>query len=234
MSRLPRLYVPEIPSHVTVRGNDRQDIFHCDGDRLRFRALLLEAAERHRLAVHAYVFMSNHVHLLATGAHVLSIAKSLQSVGRRYVAYFNGRYGRSGTLWEGRYKAALVDTDGYLLACHRYIDLNPVRGGLVADPSDYSWSSNRCYAWGQADDLVTPHPLVGSLGAGDGDRSAAYRALFTQPLQDAVLQRIRFCSNHGWALGSPEFCKTLESYGGRRASPLPMGWRKGRRRRSGQ
>jgi putative transposase len=226
MSRLPRLFVPDIPAHVTVRGNNHQDIFRCDGDRLLFRSSLRAACVRHGVRLHAYVLMTNHVHLLATGRDPWSIAKAIQGIGRQYVWYFNARYARSGTLWEGRYRATLVDADRYLLACHRYIDMNPVRAGLVAHPAEYPWSSYRHYALAIDDELVTPHPTVIELAQTREHRAMAYQRMFTTALDGEVLHRIRHCSNNGWALGSDDFCRRLEQLGARRTRPLQAGYRK--------
>jgi putative transposase len=230
MSRLRRLFVPALASHITLRGNDRQDIFRCDGDRTRFLEYLADAARRNGLAVHAYVLMTNHVHLLATGHDSRSAPRTIQSVGRRYVAYFNGRYGRTGTLWEGRYRSTLVETDRYLFACHRYIDMNPVRAGLAAHPAAYRWSSHRFYAVGCKDELPTPHSLLRDMAATETERRKAYMRLFDRPLDDEILERIRFCSNKGWALGSDEFCESVGSAAQRRARPIGTGWKKGRKR----
>jgi putative transposase len=230
MSRLRRLFVAALPSHITLRGNDRQDIFRCDGDRTRFLEYLADAARRNGLAVHAYVLMTNHVHLLATGCDSRSAPRTIQSVGRRYVAYFNARYGRSGTLWEGRYRSTLVETDRYLFACHRYIDLNPVRVGLAPHPAAYRWSSHRFYALGCEDELVTPHSLLLSMAGTEQGRRLAYLRMFDRPLDDEILERIRFCSNKGWALGSEAFCESVERAAHRRALPIETGWKKGRKR----
>jgi putative transposase len=230
MPRLPRLFAPDIPAHITVRGNDCQDIFHCDGDRFVFRSSLQSACARHGVTLHAYVLMSNHVHLLATGAEPSSIAKAIQSIGRQYVWYFNSRYSRTGTLWEGRYRATLVDTDGYFLVCHRYIDLNPVRAGIVSHPAEYPWSSYRHYALAIDDELVTPHATVLELGQTPERRAMAYQRMFTAALDDEVLRRIRHCSRNGWALGGDDFCRRLEQSGTRRTQPLRCGFPKGRKR----
>lgn len=216
--------------HITLRGNDRQDIFHCDGDRLRFLSCLEDAAPRYGLAVHAYVLMTNHVHLLVTGRDRESASKTVQSVGRRYVAYFNERYERTGTLWEGRYRSTIVEAERYLFACHRYIDTNPVRAGMVAHPVDYTWSSHHFYALGRPDSLITPHPAILALSADEDRRRKAYVRMFELPLEDKVLDVIRGCSNKGWALGSAEFCDSLEETAGRRAGPIGRGWEKGRAR----
>jgi putative transposase len=230
MARLPRLYAPDLPSHLILRGNNRSEIFRGDGDRMVFRAYLLDACAANDLYVHSYVFMPNHVHLLATGRRVDSAARAIQSVGRRYVGYFNARYARTGTLWEGRYRSTVVEVDGYLLACHRYIDLNPVRAGLASGPAEFPWSSHRCHAQGVADDLVTPHALVLALGDGPEARRKAYVALFEKALEGRTLDLIRSCSHKGWALGSDSFCRLLESRTQRRTAPIMGGWPKGRSR----
>jgi putative transposase len=231
MARLPRLFAPDTPAHITVRGNDGQDIFRCDGDRLIFRGSLKDACERNGVTVHAYVFMTNHVHLLATAATPKSIPRAIQSIGRRYVWHFNSRYARTGTLWEGRYRATLVDTDGYLLVCHRYIEMNPVRAGMVARPEDYRWSSHRHYAYAIEDELVTAHATILALAHTPERRLAAYRGMFATALDDEVLRRVRYCSRGGWALGGEDFCRRLERAGVRRPRPFAAGYPKGRKRR---
>jgi len=153
--------------------------------------------------------MSNHVHFLVTGKGPESLPRAVQSVGRRYVVYFNERYARTGTLWEGRYHASLVQADRHLLACHRYIDLNPVRGGLVAYPGEYTWSSHRCHAQGCPDDLVTAHPVVQDLSESSATRQAAYRALFDEPLDPESIHRIRHAMATQRPLGDDAFMAGL-------------------------
>jgi len=230
MPRLPRLFAEGVASHAILRGNNRQDIFRSNSDRNYFLRCLGEAAAIQKMAIHAYVLMSNHVHLLGTGSLASSIPKTIQSVGRRYVAYFNARYGRTGTLWEGRYRCTVVETDKYLLACHRYLDLNPVRAGLTPAPGDYIWSSHRFYVSNHYDSLVTPHETVIALGETVERRRLAYQSLFDEPMDDELLRRIRDCTNKAWALGDSDFPRLLEGQGVRRAIPLERGWRKGRRR----
>ena len=232
MPRSCRIYLPGVPSHVTVRGNDKQDIVRCDGDRLRLVDVLRAVSRNNGLAIHAYVVMSNHVHLLATGARPESLPKAIQAVGRRYVSYFNSRYARTGTLWEGRYKASLVITEEYLVNCHRYIEFNPVRGGMVDAPADFPWSSHRFYAGGQPDDLVTPHECWLSLGNTDAERREIYRSVASQPLADDVIASIRLSTRQGWAIGSDQDCKALEAAIGRRVTAIGSGWKKGRPRRA--
>ena len=223
MARLPRLCPPGFPLHVVVRGNDRNDIFRTPGDRIFFHRCLVETTRRHGVSIHAYVFMRNHVHLLATIPGPAAMARVIQSMGRRYVSYFNYLYQRTGTLWEGRYKSAVVETDRYLFACHRYIETNPVRAGIVSFPDDFTWSSHHANAAGRADDLVTPHPLYLSMGSDEPARRLAYRRLFECPLGDDDLRAIRDSINKGWALGGPAFGATLEGSEGRRALPAKRG-----------
>ena len=164
--------------------------------------------------------MTNHVHLLVTPSQEGAIGNVMQSVGRRYVPYFNGRYRRTGALWEGRYRATLVETDSYLLECYRYIELNPVRAGLVEDPSDYRWSSCRVNALGAIDPLVSPHDLYLALGTDSEARRLAYRALLNLRLDEAALVTIRDSTNKGWPLGSRRFREEIAALVRRRTAPL--------------
>ncbi|MGH8809801.1 MAG: transposase, partial [Noviherbaspirillum sp.] len=182
-----------------------------------------EAAKRHGLAVHAYVLMTNHIHLLASPDTATSVPKTLQSVGRRYVQYFNFRYQRTGTLWEGRYRATVVDAENYLFECMRYIELNPVRAGMVDHPRNHTWSSYRANAEGKADALVSPHGLYRSLGADEDERRIAYRSLVKAPMDAELLGEIRDCTNKGWALGGARFQSKMERLAERRTTPLPKG-----------
>ena len=178
MARLPRYRLPGVPQHVIQRGNNRQAIFAQEADYAAYAHWLHAAARQHGLAIHAYVLMTNHVHLLVTPEHQDSIAKTLQSLGRRYVQYFNYTYGRTGTLWEGRYRATVVDAEPYLLTCSRYIELNPVRAGLVKSPAHYRHASYRHNAQGRPDPLITEHEVYRRLDRSRPRRCAAYRALF--------------------------------------------------------
>ncbi|MGZ5040121.1 MAG: transposase [Usitatibacter sp.] len=202
MARTPRLFVPGYPSHVVHRGNNRQNIFHCAADYRVFLEFLKEAAGEFEIAVNSYVLMTNHVHLLLTPNERSAISKALHSASRRYAGYFNHRYERTGTLWEGRFHASLVTTDHYLLGCHRYIDLNPVRAGLVDAPSQYFWSSHRFYAIGEPDSVVTPHRAVEGLGRDDAGRRLGYLALFEMPLEPADIEAIRRASLAGAPIGA--------------------------------
>jgi len=221
MTRQPRFIVPGQPLHVIQRGNNRSAIFVAEADYAVFREWVALACNRRGCLVHAYVFMTNHVHLLMTPATADGTGAVMQSVGRRYVHYFNRKYGRTGTLWEGRYRATLIDSEQYLLTCYRYIELNPVRAGLVANPGQYRWSSYGANALGLYDPLVAPHALFRALGYDDESRMAAYRALFHDGLDVRTMSAIRDATNKAWALGHvPEVAARCLN---RRARPLVRG-----------
>ena len=219
LPRLPRYVAPGYPQHVIQRGNNRSVLFIDDADYRFYYDCLHAACERHGCRVHAYVFMTNHVHLLMTPSADGAIGKVMQSVGRRYVQRFNTTYQRSGTLWEGRYKATLVDTDAYLLACYRYIELNPVRAGLVRRAGDYRWSSHRANAFGEADPLVTSHERYAALAADAVACQSAYRDLFDVELAESTLAEIRDGTQRGWALGSKRFREEIAALLKRRTEP---------------
>ena len=224
MARLPRFFVPGYPVHVIQRGNNRVPIFHATRDFIHYLELLADAAPANGLKIHGHVLMSNHVHLLATPDSPSSLPRTMQSVGTRYVRWFNRHYSRTGTLWEGRYRATIVDTDAYLLTCMRYIELNPLRAGLVDDPANYRWSSYGANALGAADPIVTPHPVFLALGEEVSARHAAYRCLFVRPVSEGQLHAIRRATNLAWALGDEAFQARVEQATGRRAAPLPRNW----------
>ena len=226
MARLPRYTLPDQPQHIIQRGNNRQVIFAADEDYQFFRDALVEAVEKHGLAIHAYVWMTNHVHLLATPAYGDSIGKVFQSLGRCYVQHFNFTYKRTGTLWEGRYRATVVDSSHYLLSVMRYIELNPVRAGLVASPEDYAWSSYRRNGLGEEGancDWISSHVEYLGLGLDPEERQAAYLCLFANALSEAVVNEIRGCTHKGWALGDERFRQEVESLGQRRAVSKGVG-----------
>lgn len=223
MARLPRYNLPGQPQHVILRGNNRSIIFVAEEDYHFFIECLQNAAEQHGCAIHAYVLMTNHVHLLMTPEREDSIGKTLQSLGRRYVQYFNYTQKRTGTLWEGRYKATLIDSERYLLTCYRYIELNPVRANMVAHPREYPWSSYFSHAEGKIDKLITDHALYITLGKENEERQAAYRALFKAHMSAATLVAIRDATNKGWALGNDRFMEELATAVSRRIAPLPKG-----------
>lgn len=223
MSRLPRFHVPGQPLHAIQRGNNRDPIFATEDDYAYYRVCLLDAAKEHAVAIHAYVFMTNHVHLLASPRSEQGLSKLFQSVGRRYVQYFNQQHERTGTLWEGRYRATVVHAEDYLLTCMRYIEMNPVRAGMVERPGDYPHSSYRANAQGEADTLVSSQRVYRHLGADEAARQAAYRQLFRGQLGKYELEAIRAATHKGWALGNHRFREKVEALTGRRAAPLPRG-----------
>ncbi len=226
MARLPRYVIPGQPQHIIQRGNNRQIIFAAEADCQFFRDALVDASEKHQLQIHAYVWMTNHIHLLATPENENSISKVFQSVGRKYVQYFNYTYKRSGTLWEGRYRATVVDSERYLLTVMRYIELNPVRAGMVAHPRDYPWSSYRRNALGEGGknlDWLLPHREYLALGKHDGDRQSAYRQLFRAAIPGQELKDIRESTHKGWALGGEKFKEEIERLGARRAGSKGVG-----------
>jgi len=202
MPRPPRNLVPDFPAHLTHRGNDRQDIFRRPEDFGVFKHFLKEAVDRHAVAVNAYVLMSNHIHLLLTPREPFAISRALHSASRRYTGYFNARYERTGILWEGRFHASPVTAERYLFACYRYIDMNPVRAGIVTDPKLYAWSSHCFYAAGAKDSLVTPHPAILELSEEPSRRQDRYRALFCTHSDPAELDLIRNACKAGRAVGS--------------------------------
>jgi putative transposase len=167
--------------------------------------------------------MTNHVHLLASPYTIGGISNMMQSVGRRYVRYFNREYRRSGTLWEGRFKSSLVQSETYLLQCQRYIELNPVRAGMVSDPAQYVWSSYQCHALGKAVKMSTPHEEYLALGDSDSARQSVYRALFCTHVDGELIKDIRMAVNKGLALGEERFKDEIERLYNRRVRPAKMG-----------
>lgn len=201
MARLPRLTLPGYPHHIIQRGNNRQMIFADTQDFATMMALLAENAHKFAVAVHAYVLMDNHFHLLATPATAEALPLMMQAVGRSYVRYFNQRHARSGTLWEGRYRSTLIETERYLLACMVYIDLNPVRAGMVAQPGAWQWSSHAHYLGQRIDKLVTPHALYWALGNTPFAREAAYAGLVQAGIGMGDQAALTDAALSGWALG---------------------------------
>ena len=216
MARLPRLTLPGQPHHVIQRGNNRQAIFVDQEDRQMLLGLIGEHAARLQVALHAYVLMDNHFHLLATPSTIEGLPQWMQAVGRRYVRYFNDRHGRTGTLWEGRYRSTLIQTDRYFLACMAYIDLNPVRAGMVVEARDYPWSSHGHYAGLRGDRLITPHPLYWSLGNTPFAREAAYAELVRAGVTQADAALLTEATLRGWAAGDAAFVESLQKNTARR------------------
>lgn len=223
MARLPRLSVPGYPHHVIQRGNNRQPIFLDETDRQQLLQLLESLSPQFEVAIHAYVLMDNHFHLLLTPQTQEGLPRMMQAVGRRYVRYFNDRHGRSGTLWDGRYKSTLLETESYLMACMAYIDLNPVRAGLTGQARDYAWSSHAHYAGLRPDRLVTPHPQYWALGNTPFAREAAYARLVQEGLPASQQQALTESVLKGWALGGPDFMAQLQKKTERRLSKSRAG-----------
>lgn len=205
MARRPRLDLPQVPQHVVQRSDNHQRCFTADEDYLAYLGDLADAAAHCGCAVHAYALMIDHIHLLVTGAERGAVSHMMQCLGRRYVVGFNSRHRRVGALWEGRFKSSLVESKRYLFACHRYIEMNPLRAAMVADPVEYRWSSYRRNALGEPNPLVTPHPLYLHLGPDPAARQAAYRALFADALGEEERANIRIHVQQQKALGTPRF-----------------------------
>lgn len=223
MARFPRIVIPGQALHIIQRGNNRQPCFFADDDYRYYLDSLKEAAVRCGAQVHAYVLMTNHVHLLLTPESVQTPSLLLQSVGRRYVRYVNHVYRRSGTLWEGRYKSTLIDSDRYLLTCSRYIELNPVRARMVGRPGDYIWSSFRSNTGGPMEPILSPHPIYLALANTPENRAQAYGALFDRHLEPQAIQAIRLATETGVVLGHDRFKEQVQSVLSRRVDRQPHG-----------
>ena len=223
MPRKPRMYLPGIPAHVVQRGNNRTTCFFGDDDYLYYLECLGQGLRRYPAQLHAYVLMTNHVHLLMTPQHADSISRLMQHVGRLYVFYINKTYRRSGTLWEGRHKASLIDAERYLLACYRYIEMNPVVAGMVQAPEQYRWSSYAFHAWGQPNRLIRDDVLYEQLGANPEARQFAYRELFRRHLPEMDVHAIRDSLAYIYPLGNDRFRKEVEAALGRRVGEKKRG-----------
>lgn len=220
MARLPRYAVPGQPQHVIQRGNNRSPIFADRADHERFQKVLLDGCARFSCCVHAYVLMTNHFHLLMSAQTTDGVSKTMQSVGRRYVGYFNQRYGRTGTLWEGRFRSVPIDSERYLFTCYRYIEQNPVRAGIVDHPEKYPWSSFHANALGRMDPIVTPHERYLALAGNELDRLGTYRAICAVPFDVPTLDVVRSSIHKSWALGDTRFRDHVSRTTGRRARPF--------------
>ena len=211
MARLPRLSMIGTPQHIIQRGNNRQVCFASEEDLACYARWLTEYAQKYRVEIHAWVFMTNHVHLLVTPQENHAISNMMQAIGRRYVRYFNREYQRSGTLWEGRFKSCLVQTAHYFLQCQRYIELNPVRANMVADPADFAWSSYQCHGLGKVSAMHTPHAEYIALGASEKNRQSLYRDQFKVYFENELLIDIRESVNKGLVLGNAHFKDQVET-----------------------
>ncbi len=223
MPRQPRYFIPDLPQHLIQRGVDRQAVFFEPSDYVLYRECLLLGAQQFDCSIHAYVQMTNHTHLFVTPGDKRSIPLLMQAMGRTYVQSINRKYGRTGTLWQGRYKASLVQDDRYLLACHRYIELNPVRAHMVQAPGDYPHSSFACNALGGCDPLITKHSLYESLSNTHDGRLMAYRNLFADEFESEMLALIRTTTNACRVLGGDRFKKQIAGMLGRSVEPGKSG-----------
>ena len=223
MPRKSRMFLPGVPCHVVSRGNNRDACFFADDDYLFYLECLNEACHKYKAVVHAYVLMTNHVHLLMSPVDEAGVSKVLQSVGRRYVQYINKTYRRSGTLWEGRYKASLVDAENYLLACYRYIELNPVRANMVTHPVEYRWSSYGVNAGVRPRRSLTPHDVYLRLGLDEEGRCHAYRELFSVDLDKSMIHDIQRAATFSMPLGNSRFQEQVEAALGRKLGQAKRG-----------
>ena len=223
MPRRARIALADVPLHVIQRGNNRQACFFADDDYRFYLDQLKQCAQRAGCAVHAYVLMTNHVHLLLTPSEADAAGRLMKLLGQRYVQHVNRRYRRSGTLWEGRFRSCIVQDEAYLLGCSRYIELNPVRAGMVAHPSEYRWSSYRANAAGEADGLIEAHPIYMALGRRVQERQEAYRELFRHEIEPGLVDDIRRATNGNFTLGNERFVAEVTAALGRRAIPGTSG-----------
>ena len=224
MARCRRIGPKGVTQHIVQRGNNRKICFRCEQDFIVYASWLKQHSEKFNVAVHAWVFMTNHVHLLCTPlSENLGVSRMMQSLGRQYVRYFNDTYKQTGTLWEGRFKSSLVCTSSYLMNVYRYIELNPVRAKIVDEPSQYKWSSYRNNALGVLSALCTPHEIYLQLGATSTMRLNTYRSLFSVALSESLINEIRLSSNKELVLGSAEFKDKIEAMTGEKLRTGKMG-----------
>jgi len=223
MARLPRLNIPDIPQHVIQRGNNRGVCFFGEEDNAVYLDKLKEFSIKHKVAVHSYVLMTNHVHLLLTPTTENGVSRLIQTLSSYYVRYINQTYNRTGSLWEGRYKSCLVDSDNYFLLVSRYIELNPVRASMVNHPAEYPWSSYHKNALGTPIKLITPHYCYNALGKTDKLRQENYKRLFDDYIPDYTMKEITDAVNKAWVLGHDSFLKQIEKQTGQRVKPKLRG-----------
>lgn len=223
MPRHARIALPNVPVHLIQRGNNHQPCFFADNDYLCYLDWLTEYAGKTDCRVHAYVLMTNHVHLLLSSERADAGGALMKALGQRYVQHVNRVHHRSGTLWEGRFRSCPIQEENYLLICQRYIELNPVRAYMVSHPADYRWSSYRANAQGEANLLVQPHPLYNGLGHDAASRQAGYRKLFRPALETCTMDKIRLATNGNFVLGSERFAQQVSNTIGRRVVPGQSG-----------
>jgi REP-associated tyrosine transposase len=223
LPRRARLAVAGIPWHIIQRGNNRLACFYCTNDCRRYLQDLTEQAAKYGCDIHAYCLMTSHVHLLNTPEHQNSAGLMMKHLGQRYVPYINRTYRRSGTLWEGRFKSCLAQSEHYVLACYRYIELNPVRAGMVEHPADYPWSSYRYNGQGMANALLSQHPLYRALGQSNGERCRQYRELLREHLEPELIEEIRQATDGNYVPGDARFSAGIEAMLQRRVTPGKAG-----------
>ena len=223
MARLARLAIDGCVHHVLQRGLDRRAVFRDETDFARMRADLGELCREHAVALHAYVLMPDHFHLLATPRAAADLSRLMQALGRRYVRWFNRRYERAGTLWEGRFRSTVVEPAPHLVDCLRYVEAHPARAGLIEDAAAYPWSSLLHHLGRQADPMITDHAAYWALGNTPFERQAAYARLVALPLEAPLLERIRRDTARGWPIASPDFIETLARATARRLVRRPVG-----------
>ena len=216
MARLPRLNLPGVPQHLIQRGNNRTPCFYHEQDYAYYLDTLHKYSQKYNVDIHAYVLMTNHVHILLTPHNSKGVSQMMQSLGRCYVRYINTTYQRSGTLWEGRFKSSLIDSAKYFFTVCRYIEMNPVRAKMCLSPENYTWSSYQSNALGKSIHLLTHHALYNSLGNTESERQDRYRKLFEDSLKESEIQSIRESTNKGWVIGSDKFKVYIETQLGRR------------------
>ncbi len=223
MARAARLVIPNQPHHVIQRGNDRQPIFHEAEDYQVFLAWLLEASRQFKVEIHAYVLMGNHLHLLVTPSDLQGLGRMMQWIGRFYVPWFNRKYERTGTLWQGRFKTSVIESERYFMLCSRYIEMNPVRATLVTHPSAHRWSSYAHHVGDTRDPLIADHPLYWALGNTPFEREASYKQLVNQAIPQDEVDNLTRAVMKGQALGSEQFKIGLENKLNRRVRPAKRG-----------
>ena len=223
MPRRPRIHLDNVPLHIVQRGHNREPCFFNEADYLAYRHWLGAALTENNCQLHAYVLMTNHVHLLLTPKKAESVPKLVISLGRRYVQYINTAYGRTGILWDSRYKSSLIQAETYLIECMRYIELNPVRAAMVEDPAHYRWTSYRANGLGQADELITPHSIYEAIANTKAARQAHYRSLFRPHLEHTAIDDIRLALNQNQPLGNRRFYSKIEKITGERREARPRG-----------
>ncbi|WP_081087038.1 transposase [Pseudomonas palleroniana] len=218
MARRPRVLMPDIPLHIIQRGNNRSTCFYSDEDCFFYIDTLAVLAELYSCKIHALCLMTNHVHLLLTPTCCAGAGLLMKGLGQRYVQYVNRTYQRTGTLWEGRFRSCLVQQDNYVLACYRYIEMNPVRAGMVAHPGDYRWTSYRANAQCEPSSFLSPHAVYRELGSSAVQRAESYRYLFKDRLSAGSIEQIRSATNGNYVLGDQKFAAEIEQALGKRVS----------------